>query len=116
MIQGKWTLISGEQEGVEIPEEDLAKYGLVISDNHHYVNWSNSVLEGTHTIDASQSPISIDSTDAAGPFEGMCLKGIIETSGNEFSICFAAPGEPRPTEFTTKNKKAIVLHRWKRKV
>ena len=114
MIQGKWTLVSGEQEGVEIPEEDLDKYSLKISDNHHYVNWSNLVLDGTHTIDASQTPISIDSTDAAGPFEGMHLKGILEVSDDEFSICFATPDEPRPTEFTTKNGKAIVLHRWKR--
>jgi len=114
MLQGNWTLVSGELEGAAIPEEELAKYSLVITGNQHHVKWSNSVLDGTHTIDESRSPIAIDSIDSAGLFEGMRLEGILESSGDEFSICFAAPGEPRPTEFTTQNGKAIILHKWKR--
>ncbi len=114
MLQGKWTLVSGEQEGAAISADDLAKYRLTISDNNHHVTWSSSVLEGSHTIDESQTPMTIDSNDSAGPFEGMCLEGILELNDDEFSICFAAPGEPRPTEFTTQNGKAIVLHKWKR--
>jgi len=114
MLQGKWTLVSGELEGEEISREDLPKYSLEITDSRHRVTWANSILEGTHTIDESQSPMTIDSTDSSGLFKGMRIEGVLELDGNEFSICFAAPGESRPTDFTTLNRKAIVLHRWKR--
>ncbi|MCA9232812.1 MAG: TIGR03067 domain-containing protein [Planctomycetales bacterium] len=114
MLQGSWTLVSGEQDGVEIPAADLDEYHLTITGNRHLVQWAGAVLEGTHTIDESQTPIAIDSADSVGPFEGMSLKGIVELDGNQLNICFAAPGQPRPTEFTTRDNKATVLHRWKR--
>ena len=31
-----------------------------------------------------------------------------------FTVCFAAPNAERPTEFTTKDGKATLLHVWKR--
>jgi uncharacterized protein (TIGR03067 family) len=115
MLQGNWTLVGGEQSGVAISEADLEHYKLTIDGNQHRVSWSNAILEGTHELDTSQTPMTIDSKDSAGPFEGMCLKGIFELNGDELTICFANPGEERPARFTTQDGDATILHKWKRR-
>ena len=114
MIEGTWKLIGGEQNGEDEPQEDLARSSLVIQGDHHTVNIGDAVLEGTHELDTTQSPMTIDAQDTAGPFEGMSLKGIFKVDGDELTVCFAAPGEDRPDEFTTKTGKATLMHVWRR--
>ena len=114
MIEGTWKLLRGEQNGEEEPQEDLARSSLVIDGDHHTVRIGDAVLKGTHELDTAASPMKIDANDTAGPFEGMSLKGIFQVEGDELTVCFAAPGEERPAEFTTKNGKATLMHVWKR--
>ena len=114
MIEGKWKLLRGEQNGQEEPAENIKNSRLEIVGNHHSVTVGDSVMKGTHKLETSQIPMTIDSTDTAGPFTNMSLKGIFKVEGDIFTICLAAPDAERPTEFTTKDDKAILLHVWKR--
>ena len=114
MIEGTWKLVSGEQNGEDEPQADLARSSLVIVGNKHTVTIGDAVLKGTHKIDTSKSPMAIDAQDTAGPFVGMSLKGIFKVDGDELTVCFAPPGEDRPVEFTTKNGKAALMHVWRR--
>ena len=114
MIEGTWKLIGGEQNGEDEPQEDLARSELVITGNEHTVTIGDAVLKGTHALDTSQTPMTIDASDTAGPFQGMSLKGIFKVEGDVLTVCFAPPDEPRPTEFTTKNGKATLMHIWQR--
>ena len=114
MLEGNWVLIRGEQDGQEVPADELSKSHLVIQGNQHTVTWATAELQGTHELDTSQDPMTIDATDTAGPFEGMSLKGIFQVEGDLFTVCFAPPGAERPTGFTTRDGKATILHVWKR--
>jgi uncharacterized protein (TIGR03067 family) len=114
MIEGKWKLMSGEQNGQDEPAEDAKNSRLEIVGDQHSVTVGDLVMKGTHKLDTSQIPMTIDSADTAGPFENMSLKGIFKVEGDVFTICFAAPDAERPTEFTTKDGKATILHIWKR--
>lgn len=114
MIEGKWKLIGGEQDGQEVSEADCRRSTLEIVGNEHTVKVADDVRKGTHTLDASQSPSAIDVTDTEGPFTGQSLAGIFKVENDIFTVCFAAPGNQRPTEFSTKGGKATILHKWQR--
>ena len=114
MIEGTWKLISGEQNGQEEPAEEAESSRLEITGDQHSVTVGDSVMKGTHKLDPAQTPMTIDSTDTDGPFENMSLKGIFEVEGDVFTVCFAAPDAQRPTEGTTKDGKAAMMHVWKR--
>ena len=116
MIEGKWTLIDGEQDGQDISDADLQQSTLEIVGNVHTVNLGDDVLKGTHILNSDHRPMTIDSTDTAGPFAGQSLLGIFKVEDDVFTVCFAAPGADRPTEFTTKDGKATTLHRWNRQI
>jgi uncharacterized protein (TIGR03067 family) len=58
--------------------------------------------------------MSINASDTTGRFAGKSVKGIYKLDGDELTISFAPPGEPRPTEFETKDKPGRLLHVWKR--
>lgn len=114
MIEGTWKLIRGEQNGEDEPQEDLPRSSLVIKGDEHTVTIGDAVLKGTHKLDSSATPMTIDATDTAGPFEGMSLKGIFKVENDELTVCFAAPGEDRPATFSTKDGKATLMHVWRR--
>ena len=114
MIEGTWKMIAGEQNGQDEPEDDIQRSTLEIVGDQHTVTVGDAILTGTHTLDIAQTPMTIDSTDTAGPFEGMSLKGIFKLEGDVLSICFGGPDAERPSEFTTKDGKAAILHVWKR--
>lgn len=114
MIEGKWTLIGGEQDGQDIPDADIQQSTLEIVGNEHTVNLGDDALKGTHTLNTDHNPMTIDASDNAGPFAGQTLLGIFKVEDDVFTVCFAAPGTDRPTEFTTKDGKATILHGWKR--
>jgi len=114
MIEGTWKLMSGEQNGQEEPAEDIESSRLEIVGDQHSVTVGDLVMKGTHKLDTSQTPMTIDSTDTAGPFENMSVQGICKVEGDVFTVCFAGPDAQCPTEFTTKDGKATILHVWKR--
>ena len=114
MLEGTWKLMSGEQNGQDESAEDVKNSKLEIIGDQHCVTVGEAVMKGTHKLDTSQTPMTIDSTDTAGPFENMSLKGIFKLESDLFTVCFAAPAAERPTEFTTKDGKATLLHVWKR--
>lgn len=113
-IDGTWVMVSGEEDGKPIPEDAVKTAKLVIKGNEHDVTVGSATYKGTHKVDRSKTPHTIDATDEAGPFKGETTLGIFEVKGGEMKVCFAPPGKDRPTEFTTKSGTGTIFHVWKR--
>jgi uncharacterized protein (TIGR03067 family) len=111
-LEGTWVLVSGEKNGKELPEEILKNSKLVIAGNKHIVNIGDERFVGTHELDPSEKPKTIDAVD--GPDKIKKMFGIYEVKGDQFKVCFAEPGKDRPTEFTGKEGSGCFIHVWKR--
>lgn len=110
-LQGTWKMVSGEKDGKEIPEDVIKSARLVIKGDKHYVKVGEELFVGTHKLDATTKPKSIDAMDTEGPGKGKTMLGIYEIKGDEFKVCFGEPDSPRPKKFTSKNG---FIHVWKR--
>jgi uncharacterized protein (TIGR03067 family) len=113
-LEGTWTLVSGEKDGEKAGEAILKTAKLVIKGDHHDVKIGDDVFKGTHKIDASKKPHTIDAIDTEGVFKGKTTLGIYALEGDTFKVCFAKPGQDRPKEFSTKSGTGHILHVWKR--
>ncbi len=108
-LQGTWSMVSGEHNGKEMPAEMLKTAKLIIKGNKHYVHIGDEKFDGTHTLDTTTKPKSIDSVDGDKK-----MLGIYELSKGTFKVCFAEPGKDRPKEFTGKEGSGCFVHVWKR--
>ncbi|TWU27648.1 hypothetical protein [Bythopirellula polymerisocia] len=68
MIEGTWKRMSGEQNGLDEPVEEVERARLEIVGNQHIITVGEKGMKGTHKLDPTQTPMRINSTDMAGPF------------------------------------------------
>ena len=113
LLDGTWTMVSGEAGGQAMPAEMVKTGKRVAKDGETTVTFGDKVyLKATYTVDATKKPKTIDYKMTEGTTKGMTHLGIYELDGDTVKFCFAAPGMERPTEF--KSKDGITLSVWKR--
>ena len=70
---------------------------------------------GITTLDPTRNPKAINTWDQDGPYDDRTVPGIYELKGDSLKLCFARPGDQRPTEFTTKKGTGFLLVVYERK-
>jgi uncharacterized protein (TIGR03067 family) len=98
-LQGKWIVTSGVIDGNAIPKDQIKGH---LTHNGEKYTWSaggDQKGSGKFKIDSSKKPKTMDCVPADGPLEGQTVEEIYELNGDTLKICFAFPGNPRPTEF-----------------
>ncbi|HYT88062.1 MAG TPA: TIGR03067 domain-containing protein [Gemmataceae bacterium] len=101
LIQGTWSVVSGEKEGQKAPEEELKDVRLTFAAGGKLmVKAKNKDMEGTYKLDSAKKPKEIDVTVDEGGKE-LVLKGIYLLTKDSLKICLAHPPTERPTEFAT---------------
>jgi uncharacterized protein (TIGR03067 family) len=113
-LEGNWVLAAGIDEGTKLSAETLKGARLTFKGDHHTVVLGDNTYKGTHKLDATKKPKTIDINDTEGPFKGKTVYGIYEVTADEFRICLAVPGKDRPKNFTSKEGSGHHLHTWKR--
>lgn len=109
-LDGDYALISGEEDGKKLTEQEIKKGRLVLKGTDHTVTLSDGTLKGTHQINPTGKPKTIDSKQTEGRFKDQTLLGTYELKGDIFKVCFNKPGRPRPTDFT----QGDIIHEWQR--
>ena len=72
------------------------------------------MLHAKFTLDPAQSPRAIDYVNLAGSNKGKAQAGIYARDGDELTISIAAPGKPRPEDFSTAKGDGRTLTAWTR--
>src|SRR5262249_6681620 len=111
-LQGDWVLELAERDGERLPEEIAKTYKRNIKTDKFIVTGDRQTLaQGSFKLEPSKKPktmdIKLDGADSP-------VQGIYEITGDTFKICYAAPGQERPKEFSTKAGSGHTLGVWKR--
>ncbi len=98
-------------DGNQLSDEEAQSIFRTIKGNSYTVFlFSKAIGQGTMVVDASKKPKAID----ARPDKGEPRLGIYKLEGQRWTICFAAPGKKRPTEFAAKAGSGQNLTVWER--
>jgi len=107
-FQGTWTVVSMENGGQKVPEEQSSQIRLTYKDNTYSVMLGGETRTGTFQIDPSKKPKAIDRTPTSGPNKGKTFKGIYEFDGETLRCCWSVESD-RPTEFVSKAQPLTIL-------
>ena len=115
LLEGDWTMVSGEASGQALPKEMVESGKRNAKDGETTISISGKVyFKAKYTIDATKKPKTIDYMMTEGTTKGKTHLGIYELDGDTLKFCFAAPDKERPTEFTAKADSGRTLSVWKR--
>lgn len=111
VIEGTWRIIALVVNGNDANEDDARKLTVV---NGADGSWNlnsegKEICQGTSTIDPMQKPKTIDFTITEGEGKGNHYLGIYELGENTRRMCFAPPGEARPTELASTSGSQRIL-------
>lgn len=111
VIEGTWRIVALVVDGNEAKEEDARKLTVV---NGADGSWSlnsegKEIHQGTSSIDPTQKQKTIDFTITEGEEKGTQFFGVYELGENTRKMCFAPPGEARPTELSSTHGSQRVL-------
>jgi uncharacterized protein (TIGR03067 family) len=102
-LKGEWKVVSLKQGGEAAPAEFVK--GIKINfDGKDYVNTAGDMVEeGSYTLDAAQSPKTIDLDIKKGPDAGKKQLGIYKLEEGKFFLTVSKAGsKDRPKSFETK--------------
>ncbi len=103
LYEGTWRATELVIDGSKWAEEDARKVSVINKKDGTWVILmdGSEVAKGTSNIDPTKKPKSINFTPDQGLEVGKEYLGIYEIEAKKRRLCFAKPGENRPTEFSS---------------
>ena len=115
LLEGDWSMMSGQANGQDMPKEFVSTGKRVAKDGEVTIKFGGQVFfKAKFTIDATKKPKTIDYVMTEGFTKGQKQLGIYEVDGDTVKFCFAAPDKERPKDFTAKEGSQQTLSVWKR--
>jgi uncharacterized protein (TIGR03067 family) len=113
-MQGDWTAESMERDGMKLEADDAQAFFRTVKGNSYTVHrYSKKISAGTFRLDATKTPRTIDFMPDF-PAKGKAILGIYRLDGDKLTLCYPAPGQPRPKEFSAKEGTGNTVAVWVR--
>jgi uncharacterized protein (TIGR03067 family) len=104
LLQGTWVADYYEYEGKPVGNAILRRTHIFVEgDTLELIETAEEGELVTFTLNEDAEPKEINMRIAKGTDGGRIALGIYRLDGEFLRICWAAPGRPRPTAFTTIN-------------
>ena len=101
-LEGEWAMVSGAMDGHPIEKQLIGQGKRVVKGNDTTAYFGNQIyLQAKFTVDRTKEPKTIDYF-LLGSGQGQTQHGIYELKGKKLMLCFAPPGQERPTDFASK--------------
>jgi uncharacterized protein (TIGR03067 family) len=114
-LQGAWTLAYAQTGGAQLSGSAGTGMGLSVRGNLYSIGPNSaSAAAGQFSVNPGRYPRQINLTLMSGPQAGQTYRGIYEINGDVQRVCFASPGQPRPTSFTPLSGSGQTLYVWQR--
>lgn len=111
-FQGTWQATAFIIAGVPSPDDKLKDITMTIKGNQFTLRLGKQVSEGTFTLDAKQSPKTIDVDLTTPNGQQSKLQGIYAWQDGQRKSCFGLPNLQRPNDFLP--QQGYVILEWKR--
>ena len=112
-MQGTWNLVSAMEDGTALPEDEVKQTTIVVKgQTFRFPGLAEDATAraGTFKLDAAKNPKEMDTTSD----EKEVSLGIYELEPDSYKVCFAPPGKPRPTNFSSQPGSGRILQVWER--
>ena len=111
---GEWAMVSGVFNGAAM-DPSMVQWCRRITQGGitSVVAGPQVMLKARFTIDRSGRPNTVDYINLEGAQKGKAQAGIFELGGGMLTVCMAAPGKPRPQDFTTTSGDGRSLTTWR---
>lgn len=115
-IEGDWAMVSMVQDGKPLDASMVKWVSRTMHGSRTTVTAGpNTMLNAEFICDPAQDPNTIDYTLLEGANKGQKQLGIYKVEGDVLSICMAAPGKPRASEYASSRGDGATYSVWRRK-
>jgi uncharacterized protein (TIGR03067 family) len=116
-LQGEWIPLELTNSGTPLQASFLPFGSRAQSGGETKVIFGGqTMVHAKIRFDESATPIKVDYLNLAGNGSGSLSLGLFRWNGDEAVFCMAAPGTPRPPDFSCDTGSGRTLSRWKRKI
>ena len=115
-LRGEWAAVKIIRDGQDLPPMMLHTGLRVATKNEVKISFGGrTMIHVLVKLDETKDPIAVDYYNLDGPAKGTVQHGLLKWSGSEACFCMAAPGDPRPVDFTAPPGSGRTLSQWKLK-
>lgn len=114
-LQGEWKAVKIVRDGLPLPAPMVATGQRVAARNEVKITFGGQLMiHALVRLDESTSPIQVDYYNLCGAI-GTVQQGIMQWVGDDACFNMAAPGQPRPEDFTCPPGSGRTLSQWRPK-
>lgn len=115
-LQGEWDAVKIIRDGQNLPPQMLRTGLRNATKNEVKIFFGGQkMIHALIKLDESTNPALVDYYNLDGMCKGAIQHGIFEWNGEDACFCMAAPGTPRPNDFTAPPGSGRTFSRWRPK-
>ena len=115
-LQDQWKAVKIVRDGQELPQMMLRVGLRSATKNEVRISFGGqTMIHALFRLDESTDPMQVDYYNLDGACKGTVQLGLLKWIGEEVCFCMAAPGKPRPTDFTCSPGSERTFSQWRPK-